>query len=1560
MRRLTREGTRSLETFNEAWLHDLYDGVSVRYYVDARGRLKYDILLDAGADPSVIRFRYDGAEGVDIRDGMLHVRTSVGTLSEESPWCYQEIAGVRRSVDCRFIVRNASVRFDVGDYDSRLPLVIDPAILLSTYLGGSLLDGANGVDRDAQGNLYVVGTTRATDFPTTTGAYRRTPGGPGSSDIFVACLNPTGNVLLSATYIGGSGNDEGWGIRATAAGRVVVAGTTGSTDFPVTAGVPQPISGGGVDGVVVVLNGSLSSLVASTYCGGSGEDRITDLSLGPGDHPYVVGWTSSSNFPRTPGVYRPPGGGGEEAFAVRYTARLDTLGFSMVIGGGGSDRGTAVSVESGGGAWITGWSRSGDFPTTDSAFNRAPVGGRDAFVIRLRFNGTALEYGTFLGGSGDDEGSDIAVDSGGGVLVTGRTASNDFPLRPATMTSPVGSWFAARILWPSTPTLGYSRYLGVVDQGSGRTIAVDGSGVAYIGGTTSSPSFPLTQDGSASPGRGGLDLAFVRLSPNGDSILHASVVGGLRADSMSGASHLTRLGDLIVAGATSSPNFPVGRAAYDSIFNDGIGSFPDGFVLQYSFASRPSITAPARIRFDTLRCDTVAFDTVWVYSVGQRPLIINDFFLRLGSSRFVVTRPIRGQLPLTLQPGDSTSFVIRFASSGQGIYRDTLVIASNDSLVGRQQLSIALEGIRAVPGLGALPREVRFAATLVCAPIGVDSAVVITNDGEGPLRVLDVSLVQGIHFSLGALPLLPRVLLEREGFNAPIRFRPTAFGRHRDTIVIRFAECALPLRVPLEGFGDTLALLFADTAMTVPELPWCVTSFDTTVRIVNNGTRTTRIVSALFVGTGFSLIDTLPRSVPPSGTMDLRLRVSIPVGADTARLIVRGDTCGVVASVWITASRRARDTLVSDISILDFGTGAGCSGDTLHLDSVVILRNTTSRAILVPPPLVSAPFAFRGAPTFPVVLATGDSIIVPLGYSPIAEAFHQGTLFVPFESGGCYDTLRITLFGGRYDERMELGSDTIDFPDLAQCQESVDTIIVLRNTSSLPMTINAIRSQGGGFGLRPLPFTIGPLGADTITIRYTPRQAGLSQEILAFRVGKCDLELPLLLRGRKDGVVLSVPGGPARFPTVLECEIPTVVTTTIDIQNVGNVAIDARIVGARVVGDPSITVDPAVVGMSIPVGETRGVEVRFAAAGPGAYVGVVELVIDPCGDTIRVPVDANVEPVRVAVNSTGFGPVPVGSSRLLPFSLRNDNARTIVIERIDSIASPFRVTSTLPLLPATLAPGDSIELTIEFAPDLVGQYSHILFGIGASPCVFTIPISLTGEGTGEGDTVRFCLVGGGTGLVGDTVDAVISLLSPPLSLPGIPDLQYRVTYDFSRLQPIDVASDVAPVFILPASTPGDLVIEQKAVPTLVSNQVRVRFRLLAGRHNPVRASLTEVAFIENGFTPRLCGDTVVWRIVDRCVVTGLALGRFSNALEPPNPNPASGSVGIIYGQLEDARAVVRIVDLAGRELLRPLDAELPGGRYALRVDISDLSSGLYFIVLDVGIYRASRAMMVQD
>jgi hypothetical protein len=341
---------------------------------------------------------------------------------------------------------------------------LDPtgsALVYSTTLGGSGFDRGFGIAVDASGNAYVMGLTNSVDFPTTAGAVQPTLAG-GWFDAFVTKLNPTGSALVYSTFHGGDGFDCSFGIAVDAAGSAYVTGLTDSRNFPTTAGAFQTTIGGSSDAFVTKLNPAGSALVYSTYLGGSGQDEGLGIAVDRADSAYVTGRTGSANFPTTVGAFRTTIGGPGDAFVTKLNPAGSALVYSTAVGGSDFDRGFGIAVDAAGSAYVTGETFSSDFPTTAGAFQTTFAGVEDVFVTKVDPTGSALVYSTYLGGSGYDLGSGIAVDAlpNANAYVAGLTASADFPTTPGAFQATFGGGvdaFVAKItdiVLPASPTIG--------------------------------------------------------------------------------------------------------------------------------------------------------------------------------------------------------------------------------------------------------------------------------------------------------------------------------------------------------------------------------------------------------------------------------------------------------------------------------------------------------------------------------------------------------------------------------------------------------------------------------------------------------------------------------------------------------------------------------------------------------------------------------------------------------------------------------------------------------------------------------------------------------------------------------------------------------------------------------------------------------------------------------------------------------------------------------------------------------------------------------------------------
>ena len=369
------------------------------------------------------------------------------------------------------------------------------ALIYSTYLGGGANDQAAAIALGSAGEAYIVGSTTSIDFPTTPGAVQRIYGGGG--DAFIAELNPTGNQLLYSSYLGGRDRDVGTGI-AVQKGQAYITGYTQSGNFPISAGAFQRVNAGMTDVFVAAFSPDGTSLVYSTYLGGDNDDQGNGIAVDIFGSAYVTGFTASSlnpsgKFPVTAGAYQTTFSDGlVDAFVTKLNPFGTALVYSTYLGGFNNDVGTAIALDVSGSAYVTGYTRSFNFPVAGGG--TPYTNGTEVFVTKLNLNGSLLGYSTVLQGGGNDAAYGIAVDPTGAAVVVGSSISFNFPITDcAYQTTPHGgqSGFITE-LTPAGNGVAYSTFLGGSGYDTIRAIALDSNGAVYVTGYTSSTDFPTT------------------------------------------------------------------------------------------------------------------------------------------------------------------------------------------------------------------------------------------------------------------------------------------------------------------------------------------------------------------------------------------------------------------------------------------------------------------------------------------------------------------------------------------------------------------------------------------------------------------------------------------------------------------------------------------------------------------------------------------------------------------------------------------------------------------------------------------------------------------------------------------------------------------------------------------------------------------------------------------------------------------------------------------------------------------------------------------------------------
>ena len=313
------------------------------------------------------------------------------------------------------------------DQEDAFVLKLNPtgsALVYSTFLGGFNMDDGMAITVDGAGNAYVAGETEASNFPTTANAFDRTIN--GAFDTFVTKLNATGSALVYSSYLGGAAVEFPTDVAVDGSGNLFITGSTSSTNFPTTAGAFDRTQNGAFDVYLTKLNAAGSALVFSTFFGGSGFDSSGGLALDSTGNSYLSGGAGSLDFPTTPGAFDTLTDG-NDAYVAKFNPAGSALVYSTFLGGTSSDGASSIALDGAGNAWVTGATNSTDFPIIVGAADSTHNGMADVFVSELNNAGSTLLYSTFLGGSDTEVGSDIAVDTSGGVYVTGHTFSLNYP-----------------------------------------------------------------------------------------------------------------------------------------------------------------------------------------------------------------------------------------------------------------------------------------------------------------------------------------------------------------------------------------------------------------------------------------------------------------------------------------------------------------------------------------------------------------------------------------------------------------------------------------------------------------------------------------------------------------------------------------------------------------------------------------------------------------------------------------------------------------------------------------------------------------------------------------------------------------------------------------------------------------------------------------------------------------------------------------------------------------------------------------------------------------------------
>ena len=655
--------------FGEIIYEGVYENIDMVFFGLDKS-LKYEFHVAPGADPQQIGLNYDGLKEIALREGDLHLITTVNAIIEQAPYAYQLIDGQEVEVPCNFVLEGENVHFEFPDgYDNHHALVIDPTLIFSGYTGSTADNFGYTATYDTSGALYAGGIAFGLGYPTTVGAYQVGYGGGGSGgawsgvDISITKINSTGTAFVYSTYLGGSDNEQPHSLITNEAGELFVYGVTYSSDYPVSTGAVGGSLTGAADIIVSRFDAAGASLIASTYVGGTdndgvnintaftrnslkynyGDDARGEIMLDNTGNVYIASSTQSINFPTTPGALQLASGGAQDAVVFKLNPTFTTFGYSTYLGGTGNDAGYSLKVNSAGEVFVTGGTESNNFPTTTGSLDETYGGAIDGYVSRINASGTALVASSFLGTAAYDQSYFLQLDDDEEVYVLGQTLG-PWTVTPGVYSNANGRQFIQKMN-PALNTVVFSTVFGkgAADVDVSPTaflvdiceyIYLSGwGGLVNFGGNTTG--MPLTADAFQST-TDGSDLYLMVLERDAVALEYGSYFGGAtsREHVDGGTSRFNRQLEIyqsVCAGCGGNDDFPYFPASGGALsntnnsFNCNLGAFKMAFTphnIEANFTSLISSgCAPFFVDFTNTSIGGVSY--FWDFGDGTTDTIAN-------------------------------------------------------------------------------------------------------------------------------------------------------------------------------------------------------------------------------------------------------------------------------------------------------------------------------------------------------------------------------------------------------------------------------------------------------------------------------------------------------------------------------------------------------------------------------------------------------------------------------------------------------------------------------------------------------------------------------------------------------------------------------------------------------------------------------------------------------------------------------------------------------------------------------------------------------------------------
>ena len=882
---------RNVPTYGRIRYKNVYPGIDLIYYGNRR-QLEYDFAISPHADPNSIEFEIKGARQISVdQTGNLVLTIGTEELRLLRPGVYQEMNGHRQPLQAQYVIRGGSrVGFQVAKFNRARPLVIDPTLLFSSYLGGSGDDIPSGIAADSNGNVYLCGYTDSADFPgATMGSFPA-----GSDHVFVAKLDASGSNLIYADYIGGNSQDYGYALALDSANEVYVTGSTASSDFP-TINPYQGIYPGSFNAFLTKLSSDGSQLLYSTYLGGNGSDVPSKVAIDSASNVLLAGTTSSTNFPvlnAYQSTASPNQGGlyGTYGFLTKFSPDGSSLAFSTYLGGSSNDPlncgGTqcwipptttlnGMTLDASGNAYLAGITNTNDFPTTSGAYltaNSTTQNSTVGFLSKISSVG-ALRYSTyFYETTGFTDLTAVAVDTTGSAYVTGYAYSNGtFPITTTSICDPNDSTISCDFGFvtkvdPTGSTLSYSTFLGPNNIALPEAIVLDGNNNAYVLATTSSDSFVPVN--GLEPFAGETDLLIDEIDAAANSQVFATYFGGSGEDDAS-AMAIDSYGNLYVTGSTDSTDVPTTQQALQA----SAGGNTDGLVIKIATVPLPLFAAtPTSLSFASAPVGaTSSVQQVTVQNMGAIAMHVSSVST---TGDFAQTNNC-----ITVAPAGSCSISVTFTPTASGTRAGVLTV-NDDAQGAPHTIALSGSGMAIVASVALTPSSLAF-SEVVLGRTSAAQIATLTNVGAASVTISSVQVTGDFSQTnncQGPLAVGSSCTLN-------VSFTPTATGSRTGVLTVNDSATGSPHTVQLSGSGMDFGLTGSPQSTTV-----------------NRGANAVFTVTATPLGGTFSNQIQFTCSGPPTGSTCSASPASVTPGLAAASVSVTVTTFSASSQAPVLAS----------------------------------------------------------------------------------------------------------------------------------------------------------------------------------------------------------------------------------------------------------------------------------------------------------------------------------------------------------------------------------------------------------------------------------------------------------------------------------------------------------------------------------------------------------------------------------------------------------------------------------------------------------------------------------